>query len=75
MFAGDEEGPPVVNVTEKVSGTKIAVFNPQITGRHRVEKGAEQRPFLSMAIFTGKDIGDQALGGLIDLSVPKIRIS
>jgi hypothetical protein len=28
MFAGDEERPPLVDVTQKVSRTKIAVFNP-----------------------------------------------
>ena len=66
MFTGDEEGPAVVDVTEKVSGAKIAVFNPQITRLHRLEKRPEQRAFLGMAIFTGKDIGHQTLSGLID---------
>ena len=66
MFAGDEKGPAVVDVTQKVARTKIAVFDPQITRLHRLEQGAEQGAFLRMAIFTGKNIGDQALGGLID---------
>ena len=66
MFAGDEEGPSLVDVTEKVARTKIAVFNPEITGLHRLQQRSEQRAFLRMAIFTGQDIGDQAQGGLID---------
>ena len=66
MFAGDEEGAPVVTLTEQVSGTKIAVFHPQITGLNGVQKQPEQRAFLRIAIFTRKDIGDQAPGGLID---------
>src|SRR5687768_10593955 len=66
MFAGDEKGPAVVDVTQKVARTKIAVFNPESARLHRLEQGAEQGAFLRMAIFTGKNIGDQALGGLID---------
>ena len=36
MFAGDEERLPLVNVTQKVSRTKIAVFNPEIARLHRL---------------------------------------
>ena len=42
MFAGDEKGPAVVDVTQKVARTKIAVFDPQITRLHRLEQRAEQ---------------------------------
>src|SRR5262245_62615455 len=66
MFAGDEAGAAGVDVTEKGSGTKIAVFNPEITSLHRVQKRPEQRAFLRMAVFTRQDISDQALDGLID---------
>jgi hypothetical protein len=65
MFAGDEAGASVVDVTEKGSGTKIAVCNPEITGLHRVQKRPEQRAFLRMAVFTRHDISDQAWGGLL----------
>src|SRR5258705_9417930 len=64
MCTGDEEGAQVVDLTEKIPGTKIAVFNPQITGLYRLEERPEQRAFLSMAVFAGKDIGHQATGGL-----------
>ena len=58
MFAGDEEGAALVNLTEKVAGTEIAVFNPEITGLNRLEDGPEQRALLRMAIFAREDIGD-----------------
>jgi hypothetical protein len=58
MLAADEEGASLVNVTEKVAGAKIAVFNPQIPGLHRLEAWPKQRAFLRMAVFTGEDIGD-----------------
>src|SRR5215510_4021041 len=66
MCAGDEERLPLVDGTKKVSRTEIAVFNPEITRLHRLQKRSEQRAFLRMAIFTGQDIGHQALRGLID---------
>ena len=66
MLAADEEGAQIVKVTEKVSGTNIAVFNPQITGLHRLEEWPKQRAFLRMAVFTGNDIGDEPRGRLID---------
>src|SRR6267142_1623065 len=66
MCTGDEEGAQVVDLTEKIPGTKIAVFHPQITGLYRLEERPEQRAFLSMAVFARKDIGHQATGGFID---------
>jgi hypothetical protein len=42
MFAGDEEGITVVDLTEKVSGTKITVCNPHIAGLNGLQKGAER---------------------------------
>lgn len=65
-MAADEEGAQIVNVTEEVSGTKIAVFNPQITGLHCLKEWPKQRAFLRMAVFTGEDIGDSPWGRLID---------
>ena len=57
MLAADEEGAQIVNITEKGSGTKMAVFNPQIAGLSRLEEWSKQRAFLRMAVFTGEDIG------------------
>ena len=66
MFAGDEKGASIVDLTEKAPGTTIPIFDPQITGLHRFEPLTEQRAFLRIAIFTRKDIGDEALGCLVD---------
>ena len=54
MFAGDEEGPPLVDVTEKVSGTKIAVFNPEITRLHRLQKAPNSERSCAWPFSQGK---------------------
>ena len=66
LWAADAAGAQIVNVTEKVAGTKIAVFHPQLAGLHRLEEGPKQRAFLRMAVFTGEDIGASPRGRLID---------
>ncbi len=66
MFAGDEKGVSLVDLTENVPGTTIAIFDPHITDLHRFEPLTEQRAFLRIALFTRKDIGDEALGCLVD---------
>src|SRR5215467_9440298 len=66
MFARHAEGASLVDLTEKGAGTEIAVFNPEVTDLNRVQDGPEQRAFLRMAIFTGKDIGDHPQGRFID---------
>jgi hypothetical protein len=66
MFAGNAEGASLVDLTEQVAGTAMAVFTPEVTGLHRVQDGPEQRAFLRMAIFAGNDIGDHTQGRFID---------
>jgi hypothetical protein len=36
MFARNAEGASLVDLTEKGTGTEIAVFNPEVTGLNRV---------------------------------------
>src|SRR6266446_7125393 len=66
MFASNEEGASLIDLTEKGAGTEIAVFNPEVPGLNRVQDGPEQRAFLRMAIFARKDIGDHTQGRFID---------
>src|SRR5215510_7630152 len=66
MFARNAEGASLVDFTEKGAGTKIAVFNPEITGLNRIQDGPEQRAFLRMPIFAREDIGDHTQGRFID---------
>src|SRR5262245_60427474 len=66
MLANHEEAPTRVQLTEKRARTKITIRNPQIIRRDRGEHRPQQRALLRMPIFTRKDIGDQAWGGLID---------
>ena len=66
MLTRNEPGASASMRTEKGTGTKVAVLNPEVVRLHRLQDLAEQRAFLRMAIFTGKDITDHAVGGLID---------
>ena len=66
MLANHEEATTCVHLTEKRTGTKIAIGNPQIIRRDRFEYRPQQRALLRMPIFTRKDIGDQALGWCLD---------
>src|SRR6516162_9152027 len=66
MCARNAEGASLVDLTEKGAGTNIAVFNPEITGLHRVQDSPEPRAFLRMTIFAREDIGDRPQGRFID---------
>ena len=66
MFTGHKERLSGVDLAEKLTGAKIAIFNPQVTCLHRLEHVSEQRALLGMAIFTRKNIGHQAQGRFID---------
>ncbi len=46
MFTGHKEGRSGVDLAEKLTGAKIAIFNPQVTCRHRLEHISEQRALL-----------------------------
>jgi hypothetical protein len=66
MLANNEEATARIHLTQKCAGTKMAIGNPQIIRRDCREHRSQQRALLCMTIFTGKDIGDQTLGWLID---------
>src|SRR5215471_18219095 len=66
MLANHEETAARVQLAQKCAGTKIAIGNPQIIRRDYLEHRPQQRALLRMPIFTRKDIGDQAVGWLID---------
>src|SRR5215471_4638617 len=50
LCARNAEGAALVDLTEQGAGTKIAVFNPAITGLPRVQDGPEQRAFRRMPL-------------------------
>src|SRR5512134_60059 len=66
MLTDHEETTPRVDLAEKGAGTKIAVGDPQVIPPDTLEHRPEKRALLGMAIFTGKDIRDEALGWLVD---------
>jgi hypothetical protein len=66
MLAGDEPGPPFVDLAQKGTGTEVPVLHPEITRMHGLQHQPQHGAFLGMAILTGKDIAHQAVGGLID---------
>src|SRR6266702_2791645 len=59
MFTDHEAASPRVDLGEKGAGTKIAIGDPQIIPRDARKDRPEERALLRMAIFTGKDIGDE----------------
>ena len=65
MLAGDKSGATSIDLAEKGTGTEIAVLDPEVVGMHRLQDLRQEGAFLGMAIFTGKDIADQAVPGLI----------
>ena len=66
MLANNEETTARVHLSQKRAGTKIAISDPQIIRLYCREYRSQQRALLRMPIFTWKDIGEQAVGWLID---------
>lgn len=66
MFTGNKTGVPLGERTEKVPRTKIPVFTPELPCLDRLPQRSQERAFLRVAMVTGKDIGHDAVGRLID---------
>jgi hypothetical protein len=64
--SADTGSPPRGNVAEKLTRTAVAIGNPAVTRRHRLEDAPAERALLGMAIFTRQDSAHQAPTGLVD---------
>lgn len=66
VLPGDESGPTSVDIAQKDTGTQVTILYPKVPRVHGLKHRSEQGALLRMAIFTGQDIGYQALSRFID---------
>ena len=65
MLSGEQAGLGAVHGTEQGPGTVVAIVHPAIVRVARLHDLSHEGPRLGMPIFTGKDVTDQALAGLV----------
>jgi hypothetical protein len=66
MLTDHKEAASRVDLSEKGSGTKMAIGDPQLSLPDALEDCPKERALLRLAIFTGKDMRDEPLGWRID---------
>jgi len=66
MTVGDEIGTPADHLTQELHRAKVAILDPDIPLLHQGQDLADQRPLLSVGVFTRDDVGDQHQGRVED---------
>src|SRR6187455_232059 len=66
MLSDDKRGTPMIEFTQKLARAKVAISNPEVTRSRGFEHLMEQGTLLSMAIFAGDDVRNQAGHGLVN---------
>src|SRR5918998_305575 len=66
VLPDDKRAASRVAIAEKLARAEVAIGNPEVLRLHRAQDRAQQRALLRVAIFTGKDVADQAPHRFID---------